>query len=334
MAFASVYPHYIAKAEKKGTKGEVHAIIHWLTGYAAGADTLRADGLTLFTALREQLGLRLDSSRAAVRSSSSITRSRRHQTKRGRHSRNPPPRGLPQRCARENGAADRALAGLTMGELTKHFVRVPETEWRINGTDEASSKLHYAPEYEHLVHVIASTATVAECRRESLTRRPAYHRAVVRFAVGTDLVNLFHSAATGYRAQYYASPEIGNEANTLMVRALGARAVALLASRSKRTCPLEWLSSSLEESSAKVWIHQGVWLRHARCSDERLRVERWIRHRDDVDVKLRRKARWAALIPDSEGFLELKGGFISHQGAGIVALKPRRARELHEHGFT
>jgi hypothetical protein len=34
MSFAGVYPHYIAKAEKKGrTKEEVHAIIHWLTGY-------------------------------------------------------------------------------------------------------------------------------------------------------------------------------------------------------------------------------------------------------------------------------------------------------------
>ena len=34
MAFASVYPHYIAKAEKKGrTKAEVHAVIQWLTGY-------------------------------------------------------------------------------------------------------------------------------------------------------------------------------------------------------------------------------------------------------------------------------------------------------------
>jgi hypothetical protein len=34
MVFASVYPHYIGKAEKKGrTKEEVHAIIHWLTGY-------------------------------------------------------------------------------------------------------------------------------------------------------------------------------------------------------------------------------------------------------------------------------------------------------------
>lgn len=38
MAFASVYPHYIAKAEKKGrTKAEVHAIIHWLTGYDEGS---------------------------------------------------------------------------------------------------------------------------------------------------------------------------------------------------------------------------------------------------------------------------------------------------------
>jgi hypothetical protein len=34
MAFASVYPHYIAKAEKKGrTKQEVHEVIRWLTGY-------------------------------------------------------------------------------------------------------------------------------------------------------------------------------------------------------------------------------------------------------------------------------------------------------------
>ena len=33
-SFASVYPHYIAKAEKKGrTKEEVHTIIFWLTGY-------------------------------------------------------------------------------------------------------------------------------------------------------------------------------------------------------------------------------------------------------------------------------------------------------------
>jgi hypothetical protein len=35
MSFASVYPHYITKAEKKGrTKAELDQIIRWLTGYS------------------------------------------------------------------------------------------------------------------------------------------------------------------------------------------------------------------------------------------------------------------------------------------------------------
>ena len=34
MTFASVYPHYVTKVEKKGrTKEELHQVIEWLTGY-------------------------------------------------------------------------------------------------------------------------------------------------------------------------------------------------------------------------------------------------------------------------------------------------------------
>jgi hypothetical protein len=34
MTFATVYPHYLAKVEKKGrTKEELHQVIQWLTGY-------------------------------------------------------------------------------------------------------------------------------------------------------------------------------------------------------------------------------------------------------------------------------------------------------------
>jgi hypothetical protein len=34
-SFASVYPHYVAKAERKGrTRAEVDEIIRWLTGYS------------------------------------------------------------------------------------------------------------------------------------------------------------------------------------------------------------------------------------------------------------------------------------------------------------
>ena len=38
MSFASVYPHYVQKAEKKGrTKKEVDEVICWLTGYTPRA---------------------------------------------------------------------------------------------------------------------------------------------------------------------------------------------------------------------------------------------------------------------------------------------------------
>lgn len=34
MTFAAVYPHYLAKVEKKGrTKEELHQVIEWLTGF-------------------------------------------------------------------------------------------------------------------------------------------------------------------------------------------------------------------------------------------------------------------------------------------------------------
>lgn len=38
MSFASVYPHYVTKLEKKGrTKEELHRVIEWLTGYDEAA---------------------------------------------------------------------------------------------------------------------------------------------------------------------------------------------------------------------------------------------------------------------------------------------------------
>ena len=45
---ASVYVHYVAKAEKKGrTRAEVDQVIRWLTGYSqAQLEALLADGTT------------------------------------------------------------------------------------------------------------------------------------------------------------------------------------------------------------------------------------------------------------------------------------------------
>jgi hypothetical protein len=49
MSFASVYPHYVAKAEKKSrTKAEVDDIIVWLTGYTRQALQKHLDSKTDF----------------------------------------------------------------------------------------------------------------------------------------------------------------------------------------------------------------------------------------------------------------------------------------------
>lgn len=52
MSFASVYPHYVAKAEKKGrTKTEVDEIIRWLTGYTQDDLEVILDNQTDFETL-------------------------------------------------------------------------------------------------------------------------------------------------------------------------------------------------------------------------------------------------------------------------------------------
>ena len=46
---ASVYPHYVHKAEKKGrTRAEVDAVIRWLTGYGVEALAEHLDRKTTF----------------------------------------------------------------------------------------------------------------------------------------------------------------------------------------------------------------------------------------------------------------------------------------------
>jgi hypothetical protein len=67
ISFASVYPHYVAKAEKKGrTKKEVNEIIRWLTGYSQKkleAQLTKKTDIETFIAQAPQL----NSSRALIK---------------------------------------------------------------------------------------------------------------------------------------------------------------------------------------------------------------------------------------------------------------------------
>ncbi len=49
MSFASVYPHYVTKAERKGkTSSDINTIIYWLTGYNEGELQFHIDNKTDF----------------------------------------------------------------------------------------------------------------------------------------------------------------------------------------------------------------------------------------------------------------------------------------------
>ena len=67
MSFASVYPLYVAKAEKKGrTKAEVDEIIRWLTGYSQKALDAQLKKKTDFETFFAQAP-QLNSSRALIK---------------------------------------------------------------------------------------------------------------------------------------------------------------------------------------------------------------------------------------------------------------------------
>jgi len=58
MTFASVYPHYVKKAEKKGrTKEELHQVIAWLTGYDEATLQTQIDDNATFEQFFQQANL-------------------------------------------------------------------------------------------------------------------------------------------------------------------------------------------------------------------------------------------------------------------------------------
>lgn len=67
ISFASVYPHYVAKAEKKGrTKAEVDEIVRWLTGYTQKALDAQIKKKTTFEAFFAAAP-KLNASRALIK---------------------------------------------------------------------------------------------------------------------------------------------------------------------------------------------------------------------------------------------------------------------------
>jgi hypothetical protein len=188
--------------------------------------------------------------------------------------------------------------------------------------------------YEQIVARLEREAIVVAHKRERARNNPLFFRAQVTLKVAASTADRFHSSIGGYRAQFYDSVERGLRGNAYALDRLVPLVLNLLDGRQKRTCPTEWFEKSLLAPDAKVWIHQGLWWRYAKAEDRHLRVARWFEEQSSPDPDRRAKARWAALIPEKETRIDLKGAFLSLSGAPLGSLKPDRALNINQLGFT
>ncbi len=215
-------------------------------------------------------------------------------------------------------------------------MRIPSREWCLAGPLPRGRKLALlnGPAFVEIVRRVRMIAKLHRCWRQRSSSRHGGYRACVRIVVPKSTVDLFHNSASGYRAQYHRDPALGERANAYALKFLTPRIKELLRGNEKGTCPWWWVERSLLDRSAKIWIHQGRWLRQARHAHRYLRVERWVRHEASPKSKRRKVARWAALIPNHEECLDIKGGFLTLEGEPVGSLKPNRSRDIHDYGFT
>jgi hypothetical protein len=219
------------------------------------------------------------------------------------------------------------------------FVRLPESVWGLSQDLSAARKrrLLSSPPYEELVLRLANEAKPVFLKREQSRDAHGYFRAVIALAVPPATLDAFYSSASGYRAQYYYSPEFGIKANQVVLDSLLCKALLFAERQKKRTCRADWVEKSLRDQDAKIWPRQGLWLRYGRYGrnvDRNLHVARWMSHLDDSDTKRQTRAKRSMLTPCDENVLELKGGFLTVSGTPLGTFKPKRALNIHELGFT
>jgi hypothetical protein len=216
------------------------------------------------------------------------------------------------------------------------YTRVAPRLWHLspNIPSRRRRRLLFGPTFEQICERLVQEARVVKHGREESRIRPGFFRLWVRVRVHPHALDLFHNSSSGYRAQYYQSRSLGERANAFALRKLSVIILCFLATAAKRTCACQWVGKSLRAPGRKVWIHQGLWLRYARCRDRLLTVDRWERERTSPQRDRAKKAYWSGLVPDRETDIEVFGGFVSLSGRIMGQHKECRAWDLNKLGFT
>ena len=233
--------------------------------------------------------------------------------------------------------------------------------------------LEFAASSEHLVDVMTSALEEA-CNSkkvrlaiDSKQNKFIHKRAIMQFHLSPDRYDWFFNARSGYRAQFWISPETGMGFNKKIIAGLTdvlarrlpqtveVRRIKVIDERGSRAetdegserMDRDELLRSLSPVVSKVWICErlydpngdgirdiGFSTLSAAARSAKLNVPRWKNAKHPRSGEIGEGLR-APLPLDDDSWLDVKGGF--NVGAGeLDQIKPanKRAQDIHTRGWT
>jgi hypothetical protein len=220
------------------------------------------------------------------------------------------------------------------------FVTLPADVWVLSDSiaPERRAILSAPPSFVETVAALRKHASIHSCKRArpNRSRTPWPKRVVVvlAFPEGEQWVDVFHNSASGVRAQCLHNVGLGREALAYARDVLRSRAIELLGNRSLTRALRDFAHISLCNDSAKVWIHQGLWVRHARAEARDLRIATWVnctpKSKHEADL-----LRYGSKAPERPALIDVLGGLYDESGAAMSGKPPlHRPDQVNRFGFT
>lgn len=219
--------------------------------------------------------------------------------------------------------------------MSRALRAVPRDVWSLG--DKIAwrhTRLLDVPSPDELLALLHSESVAcARAGRIVLTWKPGVHAAARSFKQVMTQIRLeaetfdqFFNGRSGYRAQYYLSPEEGVLYNRDVLQALREAIVHGYSLRPLDDAPLDLVLASLDGPHAKVWVH-GEKEAFREAEPKMVNPPRWV----EADAYAGRKAP----LP-KDPLLDVKGALIHPETREVWVdpWKENRACELHQKGYT
>jgi hypothetical protein len=129
--------------------------------------------------------------------------------------------------------------------------------------------------FARIVERLGQELSVVRISREPGYDNPSYYRYCVKLKARPSTIDCWHNGRGGYRAQYYLSERLGEAANSFACERLLPIIERTIAGDSARRRFWTLTRPSIVHERTRLWVHQGLWLRHAKKDDQHLFVPRW-----------------------------------------------------------